>query len=129
HRHGRPPPYHRHAAPVEAATLDLFGEAFAAAHQEIDDVVADPIIERMLVDIGALALLGQRIFDDLGEHSVGSVGHQHHAIGEIDRLVDVMGDHEHGLPGLDTDAAHLILQRAASERVERGKWLVHEHDL
>jgi hypothetical protein len=39
-----------------------------------------------------------------------------------------VGDHERGLPGLQTNAAHFILQRAAGQRVERREWLIHQHD-
>ena len=97
--------------------------------QEIDDVVAHRVVERVLVEVGALAVLRQRVLDDLGQHRAGAVGHQHDAVGEIDRLVDVVGDHEHGLAGLQADAAHLVLQGAAGERVERRERLVHQHDL
>ena len=104
-------------------------ESLAAGDQEIDDVVAHRVIKRMPVEIGARALFRQRVLDDLGQHRARAVGHQHDAVGEIDRLVDVMRDHEHGLSGLDADAADLVLQGAAGERVERRERLVHQHDL
>jgi hypothetical protein len=34
-----------------------------------------------------------------------------------------VGDHEHGLAGFEADAAHLVLQGAARQRIERGKRL------
>jgi hypothetical protein len=101
--------------------MGVLSGALRARDQEIDDVVAHAVVERVLVEVGALALLGQRVLDDLGQHGVGAVGHQHDAVGEIDRLVDVVGDHEHGLPGGGADAAHLVLQGAARERIERGE--------
>ena len=40
-----------------------------------------------------------------------------------------MRDHAGGLPGVDADAPDLVLKRAARERVEGGKRLVHQQDL
>ena len=40
-----------------------------------------------------------------------------------------MGDHEGGLPGRQANPAHLVLQRAACQRVQRRERLVHQHDL
>ena len=64
------------------------------------------------------AVLGQRVLDDLGDLRARAVGHEHDAVGEVDGLVHVVGDHEDGLAGLEADAAHLVLQGAAGERVE-----------
>src|SRR5215469_14475499 len=114
---------------VVVSVLHLLDEIPAPADQKVDDVIAHAVIERVAMNVVALALFGQRILDDLGEYGVWAVGHQYHAVGEIDRLVDIVGDHEHGLAGLEADAPHLVLQRAAGERVERGERLVHQHDL
>ena len=83
---------------------------------------------RMPVQVDAAAVFRQRIFHDLGQNSAGAVGHQKDFVGEIDRLVDVVGDHERGLPGGKANAAHLVLQRAAGQRVQRRERLVHQHD-
>ena len=107
----------------------LLDESAAAADQKIDNVVAHGVVERVLVEIAARALTRQRIFHDLGQYCARAVGHQHDAVGEIDCLVDVVRDHEHGLPGFLADAADFVLQGAARERVERGERLVHQHDL
>ena len=82
----------------------------------------------MTVQIGPTAVLRQRIFHDLRQHRTGAVGHQENFVGEIDRFIDVMGDHERALPGLKADAADLVLQRAAGQRVQRRERLVHQHD-
>ena len=87
------------------------------------------IVERMLVDVVAARCLGQRIFDDLGQHRAGTVSHQHDPVGEVDRFVDVVRDHEHSLAGLLADAADLVLQGPARQRIERGERFVHQHDL
>src|SRR5215510_14026403 len=49
-------PHHRHVARIELLA-HLGEEGAAAAHQEIDDVVAHRIIERVTVDVIAHALL------------------------------------------------------------------------
>ena len=104
-------------------------KAAAAAHQKIDNVIACRVIKRVLVEIIARALAREGILDDLGQHRARTVGHQHDLVGEIDRLIHVMRDHEDGLPGFLTDAADFILQGAAREGVECRKWLIHQHDL
>ena len=101
----------------------------AAADQEIDDVIAQRVVIGVAVQIDAAAILRQRIFHDFGQHRAGAIGHQENLVGEIDRLIDVVGDHERGLAGLQANAAHLVLQRAAGQRVERRERLVHQHDL
>ena len=67
----------------------------------------------MTVQIGPTAVLRQRIFHDLRQHRTGAVSYQENLVGEIDRFIDVMGDHERTLPGLKANAADLVLQRAA----------------
>ena len=120
-------PHRRHVARIVIRRRR--GERLAAADQEIDDVVAQRVVIGMAVQIDAAAILRQRIFHDLGQHRAGTVGHQKNPVGEIDRLIDVMGDHERGLSGLQANPADLVLQRAARQRIQRRERLVHQHDL
>ncbi len=92
-------------------------------------MISHRVVIGMAVQIGAAAVFRQRILHDLGQHGTRAVGHQENPVGEIDRLVDVVGDHEGGLPGLKTNAADLVLQRAARQRVQRRERLIHQHDL
>src|SRR6185437_3836854 len=46
--------------------------------------------------------------------------HQHNLVGEVNCLVNIVSDHEHGLSGFLADTTDLILQGAAGKRVERG---------
>ena len=92
-------------------------------------MIAQRVVIGMAVQIDAAAILRQRIFHDLGQHRARTVGHQKNLVGEIDRFIDVMGDHERGLSGLQTNPAHLVLQRAARQRIQRRERLVHQHDL
>src|SRR5215469_16019614 len=71
--------------PVIVRARHFLGEIFAPAHQKIDDVVAYSVIERMAMHVVALALLGQRILDNLGQHGVRAVGHQHDTVGLVSR--------------------------------------------
>ena len=121
-----PDPHDRHVAGIMIGHIGR--KCLAAADQEIDDVVAQRVVKRMTVQIEAAAVLRQRIFHDLGQHGARAVGHQENLVGEINRLIDVMGDHERGLSGLETNAAHLVLQRAARQRIQRRERLVHQHD-
>ncbi len=83
----------------------------------------------MAMQIDAAAILRQWVLQNLRQHRAGAVGHQEDLVGEVNRLIDVMRDHERGLAGLKADAADFVLQRAARQCVERGEWLVHQHDL
>ena len=73
------------------------------------------------------ARIGQIDGDDLGEAS-GTGGHHDHAVGEIDGLVDVVGD-EHHRPSLAIPRIEqLILHLNAGQRVERAERLVHQQN-
>ena len=55
-----------------------------------------------------------------------TLGHHHDAVGQVDRLVDLMGDEQHGLLRLLPDAQQLDLHQVAGLRVERRERLVHQ---
>ena len=55
--------------------------------------------------------------------------HHRHAVGEIDRLLHVVGDEDHGLRRALPDAQQLALHQPAGLRVERAERLVHQQDL
>ena len=48
------------------------------------------------------------------------------AVAEIDRLLEVVRDEQHGRVPLGGDAQHLVLQRLARHGVERAERLVHQ---
>ena len=56
----------------------------------------------------------------------GPRAHHGDAIGQIDRLVDLMRDEQHGLARLAPDLQQLGLHVLARLRVERGERLVHQ---
>ncbi len=56
-------------------------------------------------------------------------GQQHDAIGEIDRLGDVVGDEQHGAARALPHAQQLVLQAGARDRVERAERLVEQQQV
>ncbi len=51
------------------------------------------------------------------------------AIGQQDRLLDIVGNHHHCLAPLQPDARQFVLQRSAGECIERAKTLIEEEHL
>ena len=72
-----------------------------------------------------VARVRERHVDDLLD-AAGLRGHHHGAVAEHQRLLDRVGDVDHGLAGLLPDAHQLGLQDRAVLRVERGERLVHQ---
>src|SRR5438876_1120682 len=66
--------------------------------------------------------------DDLADAARPAAEH-HHAVGEINRLVDLVGDEEHRLLAARPDARELGLHDLARLRVERRERLVHQQHL
>ena len=65
-------------------------------------------------------LLGRRVLLE------ATRAQQRDAVGEQDRLVDVVGDEQDRLAELLLQPLHLVLQALAGERVDRAEGLVHE---
>ena len=57
-----------------------------------------------------------------------AVAQQHHVVGQVQGLVDVMCDQHHRLARVVLNAQQCGLQRAAGQWVERAKGLVHQQD-
>src|SRR5262249_11960726 len=55
--------------------------------------------------------------------------HHEHALGQVDRLVDVMGDHHDGLAGCLPQAQQFVLHHLARLGVERAERLIQQQDL
>ena len=73
-----------------------------------------------------LARARQVDFQDLGDAAVGRAGHQHDTVGQQQRLLQVVGHHQHrgaaGVPG----AQQLVLHQAPGLCVQRRKRLVEQ---
>mmetsp|Transcript_27893 Transcript_27893/g.52174 ORF Transcript_27893/g.52174 Transcript_27893/m.52174 type:complete len:340 (+) Transcript_27893:987-2006(+) len=97
--------------------------------EEVHQVVADRVVIGMLDDPGAGAGPGDRDLDRFRDAGEGTVGHQQDPVGQQDRLVDVMGDHEHGLFRAAPDLEQLFLDGAPRERIERAKGFIQQQQL
>ena len=49
------------------------------------------------MDLVALAILEQGIFEDFSDHSAGAIGHQHDLVGEGHGFGHIVGDRQQGL--------------------------------
>lgn len=65
----------------------------------------------------------------LGDDLPRRTRQDHHPVGEIGGLVDVVRDEEHGLARTLPDADQLVLQGFPRQRVQRRERLVHQQDL
>ncbi len=97
--------------------------------QELHQVVADRIVVRVIDDVGARAWPRDGDPYRFRHPRKVSVRDQQDAVGQQDRLVDVMGDHEDGLVGAAPDLQQLVLDGAAGQRVQRAERLVQEQQL
>src|SRR5260221_6478669 len=105
------------------------GDGPRPVDQEIHKMVSQLVVLPIMVQGVAIARLVERVVDDLGDARVRAGRHQHDAVGEQDRFVDVVGDHEHRLVGRGADLQQLVLDHAARQRVERTERLVEEQHL
>ena len=81
------------------------------------------------MDLGAHPRPRQGVHHHLGHPCIRAIGHQQDTVGEQDRLVHVVRDHERRLPGVAHQPQHLVLQRPARQCVECRERLVHQQQL
>ena len=60
--------------------------------------------------------------------AAGPGGHDRNPVTEQERLVDIVGDEEHGLLVRAPDAGQLLLHDPAGLRIERAERLVHQQN-
>src|SRR6266545_52622 len=94
------------------------------AHQ-IPDLV-DLVDEALVFEDGGIALVELGIDDRLD--AAGPRRPHRHAVGEIDRLLHVVGHEDHGLRRALPDAEQLGLHEGAGLGIERAERLVHQQD-
>src|SRR5882672_4091487 len=63
------------------------------------------------------------------QHPARPRGEHDHPVGQVDGLVDVMGDEDHGAPGALPDIEQERLHLVAGLDVEGGEGLVHQQDV
>src|SRR5688572_31049603 len=84
---------------------------------------------RRQADLGHVARPRQ-VDDELADRvRFRAGGHHHHAVGERDRLFQVMRDEDHRLAVGRPQLEQLVLHEMARLDVERGERLVHQNDL
>jgi hypothetical protein len=62
------------------------GKDLAAADQEIYEMVAQGVVDRMPVNLCSGTALGKRILDDFGENGIGTIGYEKNLVGKINGL-------------------------------------------
>ena len=67
--------------------------------------------------------------DDLADRGGRAVGHQHDAVGEQQRLVNIVGDHEYRFMRFGAEPNQLVLQLHARHHVEQTERLVEQKHL
>src|SRR5262249_43522710 len=79
---------------------------------EAPDAVLDRVEARLTFKAERAGTLNADRDDLL--HFAGPAGEDDHAVGEIDRLVDLVSHEQHGLSGFRPDLQQLLLHRLAS---------------
>ena len=91
-------------------------------------MVADRVVVGVFDDFSPVARTRDCDLDTFGNTRVRSVCHQQDAVGQQDRLVDIVRDHEHGLMRGGADFHQFFLNVATSQRIERAERFIHvEH--
>src|SRR5262245_55506819 len=110
--------------------------ARSGAHRRsFDRLRADLLSQSRLVGGELLARLDRvvprigQVDPNVGLHAAGAGGHHRDPRAHEDRLVDVVGDEEHGLAVRLPDAKEELLHQRARLVVERPEGLVEEQDL
>src|SRR5216683_3395183 len=92
----------------------------------------DPLVEldefRHQADLGDIARARQGHLVVALDPRRGAGGDHHHAVGERDRLLEIVGDEEHGLPALLPEVEKLVLHDLPRLHVEGAEGLVHQQD-
>lgn len=97
-----------------------------AAHQKVDEVVAQRVIQGFAKQRLTGTIARQGNFHELGDSGAGSVAHKHDAVGQQYGLIDVVRDHEHRLTRGRNDTKQFVLNRAARQGIERAEGLVEQ---
>ena len=94
----------------------------------MDDMVPDLVIVGMLDDRLARTRSWNGHVHDFSDARGRPVRHQHDPVGEQDRLIDIVRHHEDGVPGRIPHLNQLLLDHAASQRIDLRERFVQEQD-
>ena len=97
--------------------------------QKVDDRLPEPPVVAVFEDVVSIAGPCEGHRHDVAHVSGRAVGHQHDTIREIERLIDVVRDHDDDLPILLPRAEQRILQVEPRQRIQHGERLVEEQQL
>ena len=100
-----------------------------ALFQKRDEILAQFVVVRMFHHFFAIARPREGDFEDVADFGFGTVGHHDDAVGEKERFIDVVRDHERGLFVFAPKFDQRLLQFVAGERVEHAKGLVQKEHL
>ena len=118
---------HRHDVRRRAAVVGVAGGAAQTdIHEILRDGGAQPLVGWTGVHRGSLARPRERHAEFRAEARLRSGIERDDAVGEQDRLVDVVGDQHHRLLFLRPDVLDFGLQLGAGQRVERRQRLVEQ---
>src|SRR5438876_5121412 len=120
------------ATPASSVTLDMLLPPLVADENLVAEVVPDLPVEldeaRLEADLGDLA--GTRQVDLVDAfHRPGPGGDHADAIGERDRLLEVVRDEDDGRRHRRPEVEQLVLHQRPRLHVERAERLVHQDDL
>src|SRR5580765_5813977 len=96
-----------------AAVLSMRASLSASFDEEAEDVSPETQILRVVDQFTASPWARELDLHELGETRAGPARHQRDAVGEHDRLVDVVGHHEDGIAGFRPHPHQLVLDDAA----------------
>src|SRR5438270_11014427 len=101
----------------DASVASGMPAAIAVVVDEAPDAVLDRVEARFTFEAERAGSLNSDR-DDLLDLA-GPAGEDNHAVGQIDRLVDLVGDEQHGLSGFRPNLQQLLLHRFSGLRIER----------
>ncbi|MNL71065.1 hypothetical protein D3C87_1961600 [compost metagenome] len=82
-------------------------------------MVSEFVVSGQMMKLVSLPLGWKRGANDLSYPRIRPIGHKNDFIRQVDSFVHVVRDHQHCLVSRFADPAHLVLQFAARQRIER----------
>src|SRR5690606_2007791 len=105
------------------------GEAVDAVLEEADELFPVVEVSGIIHEFATISRPLELNFDDFPDAGGGAVAHEDNTVREVDRLIDVVGDHHRGesfaIPEIDKD----LLELELGEFVEHSERLVEEQHL
>ena len=100
-----------------------------AVVEEVEGAVAQFVVTRVLHDLLAAAGPGEIDVQHFADAGRRAIGHHHQPVGQEKRLVDVVGDHQHGALLGVPDRKELLLQLLLGDRIEGAERFIEDQHL